>query len=85
MHNNSTRWVAGPELREEARTRTTLDYAALGSQAQRGYPGRSTKRRLAMIEAVSAGVPVVELLEQAAEDREKYFRARGYSSALNNR
>ena len=27
----------------------------------------------------------VDLLEQAAEDREKYFRARGYSSALNNR
>lgn len=83
MHN-STRWVAGPELREDARTRTTLEFAALSSQAKRGYPGRATKRRLAMIDAVSAGVPVVDLLAQATKDREKYFRARGNRPAPND-
>jgi len=77
MHN-STRWVAGPGLREDARTRTTLEFAALGSQAKRGYPGRSAKRRLAMIDAVSVGMPVVELLAEATADREQYFAARGY-------
>lgn len=83
MHN-STRWVAGPELREDARTRTTLEFAALSSQAKRGYPGRSAKRRLAMIDAVSAGMPVVELLADATADREKYFRSRWHGSALNS-